>query len=180
MLNKGLTKLAIPFLLLLPYILLALPGVPKAQSRPIIMAALWIGCSAGTCWWGLDPRNEMLGPRASLLDSKYDAVRPRVVFVIRAFWVALGVSLFIYMGMPFALVSMRLAKGEKPTEVVGTVLQNSTPGFGAWFLLQKVKLSTNNQEYELYYSLVSLRYDERYELVTLPSSNLILDFRKLN
>ena len=122
----------------------------------------------------------MLGPTASLLDSKYNAVRPSIVFGIRAFWVVLGVSLLMYIGLPFALVSIRLAKGEKPVEVIGTVQQNSTPGFGAWFLLQNVKLSPDGPEYELYYSPEPLRYDERYELVVLPNSNLILDFRKLS
>jgi len=34
-------------------------------------------------------------------------------------------------------------------------------------------------KYELYYSTVPLRYDEKYELVVLPGSKLVLDFRKL-
>jgi hypothetical protein len=168
--RNGMRWLVVFSALILPHILISLPRISKLESRPLTLGTLFIASGIGLCWYGLDPRSRILGPGA--LHNK--------VIAARLFMVVLGIIVFSNLGIPFATASVRVARGQKPIEVAGTIERNGGSAFGAWFFLQSVTLSPDGGRYQLYYSLTPLRVGESYELEMLPNSHLVLDFHKLS
>jgi len=178
--RNGVRWLIVLSVFILPHILISLPGVSRLQSRPLILSAVFISMGIGFCSYGLNPRSRILGPTALLNQPQYDAVRPRWVIVIRLLSVVTGVVIFGNFGIPFATASVRVARGQKPVEITGTIVRNRGGVFGASFVLQSVTLSSNSHQYQIFYSLAPLRVGETYELEVLPNSDLVLDFHRLS
>jgi len=181
--NKKAVALTIVVLgVVLPYIVISLPGVPKSITRPIMVGVTSLVLTGAALWWGLDPKSRMLvrlGTFESFKGPEYDASRTGIVLTVRAIFIGFGLLCLASGPLPLAGDSIRILRGEKPTHIVGTVVKNSSPAFGAWYLNQSVTLSSGSTEYKLYYSLQPLRIGETYELDVLPSSRLVLDFRGL-
>jgi hypothetical protein len=174
--SRRLTAILIAFVvLILPHVLISLPGVRKSDSRPLILGLFFVSFSSAICWCGIDPRSRMLRNIASYDDPKYDSVRPTIVRKLRLFCIGMGVFVFWSLALPWVAASIRMVKGEKPVEVVGVV----ETARGAWYF-QSVTLSSAGGQYELFYSLAPLRVGETYGLEVFPNSNLVLDFRQLS
>lgn len=135
-------------------------------------------CSAGCylCCWSFNPNSRILGARAKLNNPEYDQSRGQIILGIRGLSFAFSLALIGYFGLPFAAISLRLAKGERPVTVSGTVLRNDSYR-AAFFLGQNVTLSTKygSAEYHLFYSPRVLRYGQDYTLIVMQGSNLVLD-----
>jgi hypothetical protein len=176
--SGGVRKL-LPFfaLIVLPYLLIQFSGFPQWLSRPVVLAVLI--CSGGCylCYWSFNPNSRILGARAKLSNPEYDQSRGQIILGIRGFSFAFSLALIGYFGLPFAAISLRLAKGERPVPVSGTVLRNDSYR-AAFFLGQRVTLSTKYgglAEYHLFYSPRVLRYGQDYTLIVMQGSNLVLD-----
>jgi len=175
---SGARKL-LPFfaLIALPYLLIAFSGFPQWLSRPVVLAGLI--CSAGcyVCYWSLNPNSRILGASALLNNPEYNQSRGRIILGMRVLCLAGSLALIGYLGLPFAAISLRLATGERPVTVSGTVLRNDTYR-AAFFLGQSLTLSTRSgglAEYYLFYYPRVLRYKQDYTLKVMQGSNLVLD-----
>ena len=177
--RRSIAILIVLIILVVPHVLISLPGIPKSESRPLTLGALFVSVSLALCWCGLDPRSRMLGYIASYDDPKYDSARPKIVRTLRLGCIGFGVFVFSFLALPFVAVSIRIVTGQKPIEIVGVVERNSSPSYGAYFD-QSVTLSSVGGQYELFYSLVPLRVGDTYELEVLTNSHLVLDFHKLS
>jgi hypothetical protein len=165
--------------LVLPYIIVSLPGVPQWFGRTIATSMFIVLMPAFMLWYGLSPRTKMIGASGKLSQPQYDSVRPTIEKNIRVFFVLVGVVSFVYLTVPFGTDLVRLMGDEKPLNITGAVKDKSVPLFGLWFLNQAVHISQETKvKYNLYYSWKPLRVGETYQFVVLPRSRVILEFRE--
>ena len=178
--KKGVALTIVLLGAVLPHLVISLTGFRAYVTRPIVMSLLFTGFSITLSWWGLDPQSRMLtrvGAFEAFDEPRYRATRPRIRLIPRAIFLGVGIFSFVYLALLFVIDSIRIARGEKPTPVVGTLVKNSSDAFGAWYFNQSLVLSSGPNEYELWYSLKPLRVGETYQLYVLQNSNLALDFR---
>jgi hypothetical protein len=165
-------------LLVAPHGIILLSGLPQWMSRPAILAVLAClgGCYA--CWWALNPNARILGSDALLNQPQCDEKRPRTILLLRGVLLAVGVSAVVMFGLPFASISLRLAKGEKPVTVTGTVVRNEWGFRASYYLGQFLTVSSQpwgKAEYQLFYCVTIPRIGQDYDLTVMPGSSLVLD-----
>jgi len=170
------------FLFVFPFILLSLPGIPQWLERTIAVSIFIFLMTAGVFWYGLSPKSKIIRASGKLSQPQYDNVRPTIERSLRILTILFGVFVCVYLTFPWCVDLARLARGGKPLRIAGTVKHKSVPLFGLWFVEQTVRVSqeTNqtNRNYYLYYSLKPFRVGETYELVVLPRSRVIVEFRE--
>jgi len=155
-----------------PYLVLRLPGVPQALGRAVAVAILLFGAPVAIIWFGL--KSQMIRPGAKLYDPQFDSVRPRIELVIRILVLAFGVFFFFVLTIPLGEDLFLLAVGQKPLQVMKTVKYKRYGNRGPSV---SIGLSDEGEEYKLYYPTKSLRNGDTYEFVVLPRSRTVLDYR---
>jgi hypothetical protein len=172
-------KLSHAFTLLIfvvPFILLSSPGVSAGFGRIVATSIFIFGMTIGVFWYGLNPKTKMIRG-GKLSQPQYDSVRPTIERNLRILVVLFGLFACVYLTFPWAADMARLAGGEKPLKVTGTVEYKSVPLFGLWFMEQTVRVSRKlSPNLFLYYSFTPLHVGEAYDFLVLPRSRVIIDF----
>ena len=81
-------------LIVVPFILVSLPGIPHRLGRTIAVSSLFFLLTAVILWVGLNPKSKIIFPGGKLSQPEFDSVRPRIEKGIRLVIVAFGCSSF--------------------------------------------------------------------------------------
>jgi hypothetical protein len=173
----GLFIVGVTAIVLLPHVMISLSGFPQWQARPVVLAILWCALGCYFCLWMLDPYAGVL----ALMDAKEiraedDRLRANRLLMVRAGLLAASISCLALIGVPFASVSLRIARGEKPISITGVVTENRGSYNDHFFLFQTLSISTSSNHrihYEWFYGRV-LRVGREYDFEVLPGSDLVL------
>src|SRR6476620_10831480 len=102
-----------------PYFVLRLPGVPQTLGRAVAVSILLFGAPVAITWFGL--KSQMIRPGAKLYEPQFDRVRPRIELVIRILVLAFGMFFFFVLTIPLGEDLFLLAVGQKPLRIMKTV-----------------------------------------------------------
>jgi hypothetical protein len=163
--------------LVVPYILLSLPGVPPWLGRTIAISILAFASTSFCFLAGLIPKMSLISVGPKLRRPEFDAIRPKLERNLRLFVLGLGALVFFFFTLPITEDVIHLCAGEKPVQIVETPLSASTP-FGVWFLVQFIRFSPTEGSYSLLYSFTRVHAGKKYEFLTLPESHMVLEFHE--
>jgi hypothetical protein len=169
-------KILLVCLFIVPYLVIALPGIPRWCERLIAVSLFLIVTTALVFWVGIDPKLRIIPATARIRGPEFDGIRPKIELGVRLLLLGFGIFVLLFTTWPLLQDLAHLSFGERPTQITRAPESRSVPLFGAWFVVQFVTFSPNERSYSLWYSLEPLQIGESYELVVLPRSRMILDF----
>jgi len=172
-------SIAIFFLLVFPFIVVSIPGVPTPMGRAVAVSCFVCLLPLAVIWYGISPKVKMIRASGKLSEPRFDKVRPYIETSIRALIVACGLFFSYAVTVPIGLDLFRFMAGEKPTRVIGVTTDKSVSLGGLWFLKQSVQLGSGRTTYYLFYSWEPLQVGQSYEFLLLPRSKVILEFHKI-
>jgi hypothetical protein len=177
-------KLRYVFLILVlvvPFVLVALPGIPQWLARTTATSVFLAVMTGGVFWYALSSKTQMIRSSGKLSQPQYDDVRPTIERNIRVVVLLFGVFCCIYLIFPLMVDVGRLMGGAKPQRTTDVVKEKSVPLFGLWFLEQSVRLSQEPKtKYALYFCWEPLQARGKYEFLILPRSRVIVEFREVD
>jgi hypothetical protein len=173
-------KIAVPaiVLLVIPYLLLSVPGVPPPLGRTIGASILCLGAASFFILGGLVPKLKLISVGPKLRRPEFDDIRPMLERRLRLIAIGLGVFM-LFLARPLVVDVVHLCKGERPVQIV-EIPRSTSSVFGLWFLVQFVNVSPSEPSHTLIYSVSPIRAGRKYEFLLLPRSHLILDFHELD
>lgn len=165
-------------IVVLPYALLAIPGIPPWLGRLLGACILVFGGTLLFFLAGLVPELGLSSVGPKLRRPEYDAIRPTMEKRLRFIFIGFGLLICFFVTFPVANDLIRMCAGQKPMRITETVHSTSTL-FGAWFLVQFVDFPSGAGSDTLLYSVTPLRANTGYQFLILRRSHLILDFRRI-
>lgn len=173
----GRWTLGLAAIFLLPRAMISFSGFPEWQSRPVVLAILWCAIGCYLCFWMLDPHAGVL-PLMDVQETRPEDDRGRAkrLLMTRFAFLAAGIFCLAFFGVPFASISLRIARGERPLSITGIVTNNRGSYNDHLFFFQSLTVSTgahNRVGYEWLYGRV-LRVGREYDFKVLPGSDFIL------
>lgn len=165
---------------LFPILCVALSGNNQTIGR--LISSLYLICILilFSIWATVSPYQKLMGKHAKLCHPRYSKAKNVVFPLLRFLFGALGLVVLWFHFIPLSIDVSLLMKGEKPLTVEGIVTAVVSPFPLLEFISQEISLEHNGQinEYRFYYSLhPRLREGNRYELVYLKHSNVVLEAR---
>lgn len=163
-------------LLILPFGLIYLSGLPEWLSRTVTYCFFFGVTNVGVLWWSLNPQTVIVGNDGKLALAGNEKKRRKFELTARIMGASFSVFCFLHMTLPLSHDVYALLQGKTPIEVAGVVANNDTP-YEAWYLSQSITLQAKpaSFSYGMLFSLEPrINIGENVELLVLPRSHRIV------